>query len=686
MTTRISLFQFLVLLTVTCITTVTPAADAIPPITRVLPPEGLEIPPDVRSRLEARLAALRIRLDVAPDPWLRAGGQIHPDIEIFLKAVDYALLHREFYLPKDFEKADWALEQAEKRTDALLRRDASYQRATGLVVRGYRSRIDNSVQPYGLVIPENHDFQKLCPLYVWMHGRGDKSTDLHFLFERASRQGQIAPPGAIVVHVFGRQCVGYKSAGEQDVHEAVAAVKAGYKIDDSRKVLMGFSMGGAGAWQVGAHSAGNWVAISPGAGFAETAKYQRLTPDRYPPAYEQTLWGVNDVPNYVRNLFNTNVIAYSGELDRQIQAARVMEEAYQAEGRTLTHLIGPGVEHKYEPNTLAELMKRLDGFVQEGRDPFPSEVYLQTRTLRYFRQDWVIVDGLEQHWQDSRIDASRQGDKTAVKTKNIARFRLILFPQSQVRGDTSKLEFEIDGQTLTPRPDGEGISQARLASFVKRDGKWDWSPNSQSLSVTGEIRKHFGCQGPIDDAFVEPFLVVTPTGRSKNAAFQAWVDFELQHLRDRWRALMRGDLPEKRDSEFTADDEKREINLILFGDPDSNAVIARLLNKTPLSFSAGKWTFGEQSFDGNRYVPALIFPRKLEHSSYPNYTFQYVVLNSGLTFREGHDRTNSIQNPKLPDWALIDLTQPPDNLSPGRIHDAGFFDESWKLKAKPKAP
>ena len=60
---------------------------------------------------------------------------------------------------------------------------------------------------------------------------------------------------------------------------------------------------------------------------------------------------------------------------------------------------------------------------------------------------------------------------------------------------------------------------------------------------------------------------------------------------------------------------------------------------------------------------------------------KYVVLNSGPTFREAHDRTNSLQNPKLGDWAIIDVTQPPDAESPGRIVAAGFFDERWQVKS-----
>jgi Putative esterase len=680
------LFLALLLLASTCLTTI--AADAIPKIPRVLPPEGLEIQADVRSRLETRLAATRKSLEADRSPWLFPSDQIHPDIDIFLKAVDYALRHREFYVPKDFEKADWALNEADKRIAALEKRDVSLQRSTGLVVRGYRSVIDKSAQPFGLVIPENHDFEKPCPLYVWMHGRGDKNTDLHFLYERATRPGQIAPPGAIVLHVFGRHCVGYKAAGERDVHEAVAAVEARYKIDDNRKVLMGFSMGGAGAWQVGAHLASEWAAISPGAGFVETLRYQRLNPEKIP-GYERTLWGLNDVPDYVRNLFNTNVIAYSGELDRQREAAMIMEEAYKAEGQMLTHLIGPGVEHKYEPNTLADLMKRLDAIVAKGRDPFPAEVHFQTRTLRYHRQAWVMATGLEAHWQDARVDARRAGDKITVQTQNVTRFRLMPLPpgpaDDEQRLKASKIQYVIDGQTLLPREDGEGLWVGnRLAVFIKRDGRWQWYPLSEATSAARTLQKGPPCQGPIDDAFVEPFLVVTPTGKSKNPQFQTWVDFELSHFRDRWRAVMRGELPEKRDIDFGPADEKQEINLVFFGDPDSNSVMARMLENTPIRFQGGKWTFGEQSFEGNRFVPVLTFPRRFGGDSLPKY--KYTVLNSGLTFREGHDRTNSQQNPKLPDWAIVDITQPPDAQTPGRIHDADFFDENWQLKRQPKAP
>ena len=80
---------------------------------------------------------------------------------------------------------------------------------------------------------------------------------------------------------------------------------------------------------------------------------------------------------------------------------------------------------------------------------------------------------------------------------------------------------------------------------------------------------------------------------------------------------------------------------------------------------------GDLKFDAKKVVPMLIYPDPRDPS-------RYVVINSGLTFREGHDRTNSLQNPKLGDWAFVDVTEPPTDAIPGKVLATGFFDEEWK--------
>ncbi len=620
-------------------------------IARRLPPQGVAIDPAERDALTTEAKKLRARCEKLAD------NELLPDAEILVKAVEYALLHDEFYKAADTAIAHQQLKLATERLADLERGAAPWHRQTGQVVRGYRSVIDDSPQPYGLQIPADLRWDQAVPLYVWLHGRGDKQTDLHFIQQRLARAGQIAPQGAIVVHPFGRQCVGFKSAGEIDVLEVVAEVQKQYKIDPQRIVLMGFSMGGAGCWHLGAHYPDRWVAMSPGAGFAETARYQKLKPESFPPTYEQTLWGLYDVPDYVRNLFNLPVIAYSGEVDAQIQAARVMEEAFDGEGQKLTHLIGPGMGHKYHPETLNEILTRVNKYVKQGRNPQPRSVSLQTRTLRYPQVAWVRALGLGEHWKDSRIDAHLDRTNTLhVVTKNIT--ELQLSPPQEI----TALALRIDNQPLTV---------ARFPAVLQKTGS-QWSEGS-TVASGSELLKSPGLQGPIDDVFYQPFLVVTPTGQSKNPSVDAWVKFELPHQIDRWRALFRGELPVKKDVDVTPEDIAGK-HLILWGDVDSNGLISQVNDQLPIRYVGADVVVGSQKHPRSSHVPVLIYPNPLNPA-------KYIVLNSGPTFREDHDRTNSLQNPKLPDWAVIDIRTPPSGSSAGRVVEAGFFNEQWKLKS-----
>lgn len=645
-------------------------AEEGPTIERRLPPAGIEVSEVERDRLVSAVEALGRRLEEARS---KLGDErrasLLVDVEIYHKAVDYALRHGEFYKPAEPQKAHELLQTANARLDELLGGRSPWAEQRGLVVRGFRSQLDGSVQPYGLVIPAALDLKSRVPLYVWLHGRGDTTTDLNFIAARQSSAGNLVADGAIVLHPFGRYCNGWKSAGEIDVLEAIDAVARHYPIDRERIVLAGFSMGGAGAWHLGAHYTERWCAVHAGAGFAETARYQRLAPDRYPPWYEQTLWRLYDVPNYVRNLFNVPVVAYSGEEDKQIQAAEVMEEAFQEHGRGLTHLIGPGMGHKYHPDVLAEIRERLAGYAQRGRDRYPSEITFQTRTLRYNKYHWLEVLALDEHWEDTRVDArvTSEPRQLILATSNVAALR-ITRPWREGPDLDQGVRIEIDGQRLQAAAKrGEGLV------LVKREGRW---AVAERFPDDSGLRKLHGLQGPIDDAFLGPVLLVLPSGRAAHEAVARWVDFESRHAIDRWRMLMRGDVRVKLDREVSDGDIER-YNVVLWGDPRSNGLLGRIAGRLPITWSEQSIVVGQQTFDAGGHVLSAVYPNPLNPR-------KYVVLNSGLTFREAHDGTNSLQNPKLPDWAVIDLGQPPDGTQSGRIAAADFFDERWQLRPERK--
>jgi predicted esterase len=633
------------------------------PIARRLPPAGNQIPAGDRAKLAQRTASVAAQLaSFAESSDGQAQRNLLPDVEVYLKAVRFALDFDEFYKAADVDVAVGLLNEAEARLAKLRLGKTPWTTATGLAVRGYRSSIDGSPQPYGLEIPADLDLGRPAPLYVWLHGRGDQETDLRFIHNRDSRRGQMQPPGAIVLHPFGRQCIGWKSAGEVDVLDAIESVKDRYRIDPDRVSLLGFSMGGAGAWHIGAHYSDRFAVVHAGAGFAETAQYNRLEPKDFPPAYEQTLWGLYDVPSYARNLLNVPLVVYSGEQDRQIQAARVMEAALAEHGAKLNHIIGPGMGHKYDPASRDQVLNVVGEAVERGVDRHPRRVSLQTRTLRYSQMHWVRLHGLGRHWEDSRIDAERtDGSHITVRTHNVTEFSLSP-PWPDREAFIAGVEIDVDGQMLQ-------VSKASPSVRLQKTDRWRIvEPTSRGASG----RKIPGLQGPIDDVLYEPFLVVTPSGKSAHPAVQRWVQFELAHFRERWRSVYRGDLRTKRDDQVT-DADLRDYHLILWGDPTSNRLIARVNDQLPVRWSGENVQVGDKLYDAATHAPMAIY-------SNPLMPHRYVVLNSGPTHREAHDRTNSLQNPKLPDWAIVDVTTPPDAERPGRIVAADFFDERWKVR------
>src|SRR5437016_5927484 len=252
-----------------------------------------------------------------------------------------------------------------------LVRSAPWDTAIGLVVRGYVSKIDVSVQPYGLVVPASYrpNTSDRFRLDVWCHGRGETLSELNFIDGRQTSPGEFTPPNAFVLHPYGRYCNANKLAGELDVFEALEDIKKHYPIDEDRLVMRGFSMGGASCWQFAVHYPSMWAAAAPGAGFSETPDFLKVFQNEAvkPTWYEQKLWHLYDGVDYAVNLFNCPTVAYSGEVDGQRQAAEMMAKAMEKEGLTLVHIIGPKAGHFYEANAKKDVAQRVDALVEKGR-------------------------------------------------------------------------------------------------------------------------------------------------------------------------------------------------------------------------------------------------------------------------------------------------------------------------------
>ncbi|MCC7237655.1 MAG: prolyl oligopeptidase family serine peptidase [Bryobacterales bacterium] len=631
---------------------------------RPVPPPGIEIAGTDRKTLQAELERLREKIaQLMPSPLVA-------DVKVFHDSVYYALAYDGFLKDDEVLKARELLRRGGERARALSMGDAPWARRTGLVARGYVSKIDGSVQPYGLVVPANWraDAPRRWRLDVWFHGRSETLTEVNFLWERERSPGQFTPSDTIVLHLYGRYCNANKFAGEVDLFEAIDDVSQKYRIDRERIAVRGFSMGGAATWHIAAHHAGEWAAAAPGAGFAETAEYTGVMrgDGPKPPWYEQRLWRLYDATGYAANLFNLPVVAYSGEIDKQKQAADIMASYMAKEGMRLTHIIGPRTEHRYHPDAIPEINRRIDSIMERGRVAYPRHVRMATYTLRYNRMKWVLVEGLERHWEQARVDAEVTGThEVAVKTANVSALRLAFAPGSSLV-EPGEVKVAIDGQVVVVAgPESDGSWQPVL---VKRGDRWD-----AGKPAAGGLRKRHGLQGPVDDAFWDRFIMVAPTGKAEHEAVGAWAETERKWAVREWQRQFRGEAMQKADSEIT-DADIASSNLVLWGDPRSNAVLKRIADKLPVRWTREAVTVGGRSFPAATHAAILIYPNPLNPS-------KYVVLNSGLTFREAHYLTNSQQTPKLPDYAVVDLSTPADARVPGRIALAGFFGERWELQA-----
>jgi len=675
--------------------------DNQPENVRRVPRLGIEVPANKRNVMEVRLLQLGDKLKQ-----LKSKSQEHPelsecipDVEILHRAADDALTYQEFFKESDIDGALDLLELGlirarslerqvesfdqirEKRPDTKLELepwlDTSQNR---LMVRGFVSKIDGTVQPYGLVFPENysHESAKKHRLDVWFHGRGETMSESGFLTHRRKKIGVFAPKDAFVLHPYGRYSNAFKFAGEVDVLEAIEHVRKNYHIDDERISVRGFSMGGAGCWQFAVHYADRWFAANPGAGFSETPEFLKFFQKETlkPTWYEEKLWRMYDCNLWATNLLHCPTVAYSGEDDIQKQAADIMETALDELDVKLVHVIGPKTGHKYHPDAAEEVAKRFDALAAVGRDKLPRRVDMVTYTLKYNRMHWITVDALDEHWEKASVVAEimemDNEPRIEILTKNVAQLSIDIPAGHWPHRIDKPVKVFINGKG------GDvvrAMSDRSLNLTLSKQGD-DWMPGKPAGIAGGKLRKKHNLQGPIDDALMDSFIFVVPTRKSGNAHVHQWALAERKRAIEHWRRHFRGHARVKKDTEIT-DKDIASSNLILWGDVQSNVLIERVVDSgsLPIEWTKDSLQVGKEKYDVSTHGLIAIYPNPLNPE-------RYVVFNSSFTFREFAYLNNARQVPKLPDWAIVDTRTPPDSLWPGKIVNANFFDERWQLKSE----
>jgi hypothetical protein len=602
------------------------------------------------------------------------------DVEVYAKAGNFLVEFPELMNSQAaVEHAMTVLDRGIERGQQLLAGSPSW--TTGKKqIHAYYSAIDGSVQPYAVELPDNYDPSKPARLYVWLHGRQNNTTESEFLFAQQNFRAAnppVADAGQIQLNLFGRiNGEGWHVAGEADVFEGIAALEKRFKIDTKRIILRGFSQGGEGGWHIALHHPDAFVAAEIGAGtWSRRAQMPGLEP------YQLKVLKIwENMEEWALNGFNLPFAGHDGDKDTQPNAiptfpagtpsrgqlesslhakTQLEKEGFKPEGDPdFIHMVGTPdiflISQDTGHGTSPLVRQRLDAFLKEWGDKgqvSPEHIKFVTYTARYNRDYWVTVDQLGKTYERADVDAVRSdgGTSYAIQTHNVD--RLVLRETDHAK------TIKIDGAEVK-------VKAAPEIALAKIDGAWKLDPVRKMIA----LHKVHGLQGPIDDAFLDPYLLVRPTGTPWNDAVNQQALRTLAHFQKQWGKFFRGHPYVKDDKDVTIAD-MTKYHVVLFGDPGSNKVMAKLIGKLPIQWTKESLTVAGKSYPANEYYPAMIYPN-------PQAYGKYVVLNTGMTISD-NEYNGDYGMPRWGDYAVVKVKDGADGPD---LVTAGLFDEKWQFE------
>lgn len=561
----------------------------------------------------------------------------------------------------DLELLTYESEADVQKLEELLAANASATPRPGEFTMNYfRSALDGSVQPYGFRLPTGYDPAGSFPLLVQLHGIGPKALAGRRTIWRGMGVKEWIDPHApvIVAQPLGRGNTFYQGMGEQDVLEVIADVRRRYPVAPDRIYIMGHSMGGAGSWLVGLHHPDRFGSITPidaAMGFRDAVDNPEGVPGWLLPQVaafrpDNLFPNARNVPVFMKNA-GAGIQRDSTKFSGGVVAA----------GGFATMESFPGMPHHFAPQFSYAAFTDMATLLPIQRQP--HEVRFYTTTLQYDRAYWVTIDRLERSPANSQVFATYDDGKP----KPVAGRRGQPPPPPEPARPPSLAvsTTNIDGLTLRPRDagipageevifavDGADVATGALPNEIhleKSEGKW------RIVGTAVESGKRCGLQGPVGDAFNSPFLAVYGEGDLPLARA------ELDAIRNPPSQLVvHAEFPLKAAARVSAEDIAR-ANLVLFGTPASNPILARVAAKLPSDLMKA---IGQGS------AVVFIHPN-------PESPGRYVVVWSGPILSVPLE-------PRLEAGWMLPLNLLPDYLvaKKGRVLSAGHFDRDWKMPAR----
>ena len=562
--------------------------------------------------------------------------------------------------PRDVRTIQRTHERARRDLGSVAKGQDPFANRRGVTLKAYVSGIDGQPQPYSVSVPPGYDGTKPMPLVLHLHGHGWYRP---FQGHPAPRFAQ-----AIVVSPHGRGSMDYMLVGEADAMSALDEAQRDYNVDPDRIYAMGHSMGGTGSWNLAARHPDLFAAIAPNAGNADHHTWQRTwgwTHDWASPFDRVCAFAEDacDPSTYADNLVNTPAYAIHGADDRvcPVGHTRSMVSQLRARGCPATYKELPGVGHGGFPGPVRA--EQREWLFKQVRDPRPSRVVVKTASLRYARSHWLAIEQIDGPLEFARAEGRfTEPNAFEITTSNVSRLTLHFERSPMALSEEPSLV--IDAAQVQCPPALREMTFARSEA-----GAWPLAE-----PVAGVV-KRAGLEGPVEDVFMTPFLVVVGTTAEQELERRIIAE-EAQRFVEDWQRLYTRPCRIKKDHEVTEDDVQR-YSLVLYGGPRANQITARMAGKLPLRLGPDAIAVAEHRFAGPDVGAKFCCPNPLNPQ-------RYVAVFAATTWK-GMFQINTrfgnwfdwgvYDNRNWFDYAVFDdRTRTPDTFC-----CVGFFGRDWTL-------
>lgn len=532
--------------------------------------------------------------------------------------------------------------------------------------RTFVSDIDGSVQYWALNPAQPARTNDSAPaLFLSTHGAGVEAIGQADAYSPKT-WGNLAAPTNRRPYGFD-----WEDWGRLDALEVLAQAQNELHPDPQRIYLTGHSMGGHGAWQLGALFPGRFAAVGPSAGWISFASYaggRSFTNPTPMEAMLQRAAATSDTLALESNYLQAGVYILHGADDDNVPVgqARTMAERLSHFHHDYQFHEQPGAGHWWdvsdEPG--ADCVDWAPMFDFFAHHVIPTDASVRQVNFTTVNPavsatcQWLEIQQqvhpLQKSVTNIRWDPGMR--RFVGTTENVARLALNLGHVQPGK----PLKVQLDGQTLDAIP-------------WPTSGKLWMEWHGDKWELAGEVsagQKNPRRYGPFKDAFRHRMLLVYGTAGTPEE--NSWSFDKARFDAESFWYRGNGSLDVTPDTAFNPRAEA-DRGVILYGNADSNRAWRSLLSDSPVQVRRGEIRIGARSETGEDLACVFLRPRPGSKEA-----CVAVVGGSGVAGMRLTDRLPYfLAGLAYPDCTIIG----PEMLTEGStgIRMAGFFGLDWSV-------